>query len=205
MTPPAENVHWLFATSILLFGLCLLARAIVGEAIWNESSWRRYLLPTVLFGLGTAMWPVTVFFTNSTIHMLAHTTWAELAMLAGVVQLGLQAGRLSSRWWNVAVPVAVAVSGAAFVIHEQNPWLFMRSSFLHHLIGWTLIVGSLLPLGLVFRPRSVALSVGFAALAISVSVMLYADRDLAPIFGRLSPLAGTDQQAGIQGDGEVRP
>ncbi len=189
--PRAENVHWLFATGILAFGLCLLARAIVGQELWNQRTWRRYLLPTVLFGIGAALWPVTVFFTNSAIHMIAHATWAELVMLAGVAQLGLAAGRLSSRWWNLAVPVAVAVSGAAFVIHEQNPWLFMRSSFLHHLIGWTLIVGSLLPLGLVFRPRSTTLSAGFAGLAIAIAVMLYADRDLAPIFGHLSPLAGT--------------
>lgn len=195
MTPPAENVHWLFATAILAFGLCLLARAIVGEEIWNGSSWRRYLLPTVLFGIGAAMWAVTVFFTNSVIHMIAHATWAELVMLAGVAQLGLAAGRLTSRWWNLAVPIAVAVSGAAFVIHEQNPWLFMRSSFLHHLIGWTLIVGSLIPLAHVLRPRSTALSAAFASLAIAVAVMLYADRDLAPIFGHLSPLAGSSPQA----------
>ena len=199
MTPPPENVHWLFATVILLFGLCLLARALVGERIWNRVSWRRYLLPAVLFGLGAAMWPVTVFFTNSSIHMIAHATWAELVMIAGIAQLGLAAGRLRSRWWNLTVPLAVAVSGVAFVIHEQNPWLFMRSSFLHHLIGWTLIVGSLLPLALTFRPRSTALSVGFAAMAISISVMLYADRDLAPIFGHLSPLAGTNTpSAGVQ-------
>ncbi len=193
--PPAENVHWLFATGILLFGLCMLARALVGEAIWNRVAWRRYLLPAVLFGLGAAMWPVTVFFTNSAIHMIAHATWAELVMIAGIAQLGLAAGRLSSRWWSMTVPVAVAVSGAAFVIHEQNPWLFMRSSFLHHAIGWTLIVGALIPLALTFRPRSTALSAGFAALAISISVMLYADRDLAPIFGHFSPLAGTTSPA----------
>ena len=30
--PPAEHVHWLFATGFLLLGVCLLARAIVGEA-----------------------------------------------------------------------------------------------------------------------------------------------------------------------------
>ena len=193
--PPAENVHWLFATGILLFGLCLLARALVGEAIWNRVAWRRYLLPTVLFGIGAAMWPVTVFFTNSAIHMIAHATWAQLVMIAGIAQLGLAAGRLSSLWWSLTVPVAVAVSGAAFVIHEQNPWLFMRSSFLHHAIGWTLVVGALLPLALTFRPRSTVLSAGFAALAISISVMLYAHRDLAPIFGHFSPLAGATSPA----------
>lgn len=190
MIPPAENVHWLFATGLLAFGLCLLARAVAGEEIWNASAWRRYLIPTVLFALGLALWPVTVFFTNSSIHMVAHATWAQVLMLSGAAQLGLAAGRLHSRWWNLALPVAVAVSGTAFVIHEQNPWLFMRSSFLHHLIGWTLIVGSLIPLALVVRPRSTLLSAGFAALSIAVAVMLYADRDLAPIFGHLSPLAG---------------
>lgn len=193
--PRAESVHWLFATGILAFGLCMLARAIVGDEIWNESVWRRYLLPSVLFGIGVTMWPVTVFFTNSSIHMIAHATWAELVMVAGVFQLGLAAGRLHSRWWNLAVPVAIAVSGAAFIVHEQNPWLFMRSAFLHHLIGWTLVIGSLIPLALVFRPRSTAISAGFAGLAIAISVMLYADRDLAPIFGHLSPLAGSQPAA----------
>ena len=76
--PPAENVHWLFATAVLAFGLCLLARGIVGEEIWNRSAWRRYLLPAVPFGIGAAMWPVTLFFTNSAIHMLAHATWAQV-------------------------------------------------------------------------------------------------------------------------------
>lgn len=198
--PPAENVHWLFATGLLLFGLCLLARAIVGEEIWNEARWRRYVLPLVLFGIGAAMWPVTVFFVVSPIHMLAHVSWAQFTMIAGIAQLGLVVGRLTSRWWNLLVPLAILVSGAMFVVHERNPWLFMRSSFLHHLIGWTLIVGSLLPLALVFRPRSTVLSAGFAGLVIAVAVMLYADRDIAPIFGHLSPLAGAKPQVA-----EVRP
>ena len=35
MQPPAEHVHWLFATGFLLLGLCLLARAIVGDEVWT--------------------------------------------------------------------------------------------------------------------------------------------------------------------------
>ena len=34
MQPPAEHVHWVFATGFLLLGLLLLAEAIVGEEVW---------------------------------------------------------------------------------------------------------------------------------------------------------------------------
>ena len=40
MQPPAEHVHWLFATGFLLLGLCLLARAIVGAEVWDRRAWR---------------------------------------------------------------------------------------------------------------------------------------------------------------------
>src|SRR6187397_1736620 len=40
MQPPAEHVHWLFATGFLLLGLCLLARAVVGEEVWSRRPWR---------------------------------------------------------------------------------------------------------------------------------------------------------------------
>ena len=33
MQPPAEFAHWMFATGVLLVGLCLLAQAIVGERL----------------------------------------------------------------------------------------------------------------------------------------------------------------------------
>ena len=73
MQPPAEHVHWLFATGVLLLGLLLLAEAIVGREVWRRRKWRAYLWPSLLFGLGVFMWPVMVLFTNSTIHMLAHS------------------------------------------------------------------------------------------------------------------------------------
>ena len=75
-------------------------------------------------------------------------------------------------------------------MHEQNGWFFARSAFLHHLVGWTLVGAALFPLALVFRPRSAVLKAAFALSVIALSVMLFADRDLAPVFGHLSPLAG---------------
>ena len=190
MQPPAEFVHWMFATGFLLLGLCLLARALVGEAVWNRRAWRAYLWPSLLFAMGVLMWPVMVFFTNSTIHMLAHGSWAQVMMLAGAAELGLVRGKLHSRYWHLTVPLALAVSGLAFLIHEQNGWFFARSAFLHHVLGWTLLVGAMFPVVALFRPRSVVWSSGLALVLVVVSVLLYADRDVAPVFGHLSPLAG---------------
>jgi hypothetical protein len=190
MTPPAENVHWMFATGILFLGLLRLAEAIAGEAVWRRRAWRVYLWPGLTFLIGVAMWPVMTFYTNSAIHMLAHSAWAQVLMVMGAAELGLARGKLHSRWWKLATPVALAVTGLAFLVHEQNDWLFARSAFLHHLLGWTLLIGALVPLALVVRPRSMLLNSGFAVLIIAVAVMLFCDRDLAPVFGHLSPLAG---------------
>ena len=73
MQPPAEHVHWLFATGVLFLG-ALLARR--GDrrprGLATAARGGAYLWPALLFGLGVCMWPVMVFFTNSTVHMLAH-------------------------------------------------------------------------------------------------------------------------------------
>jgi hypothetical protein len=190
MQPPAEFVHWMFATGFLLLGLCLLARAVVGDVVWNRRPWRAYLWPGLLFVMGVLMWPVMVFFTNSTIHMLAHGSWAQVMMLAGAAELGLVRGKLHSRYWHLTIPLALAVSGAALLIHEQNGWFFARSAFLHHALGWTMIAGAAFPLLAVFRPRALVWRSGLAVTLLVVAVMLYSDRDVAPIFGHLSPLAG---------------
>ena len=190
MQPPAEHVHWLFATGALLFGLLLLAEAIVGREVWRRRAWRAYLWPSLLFGLGVFMWPVMVFYTNSTIHMLAHSVWAQTMMLAGAAELGLVRGKLRSEWWKLAVPLAFAVSGAAFLIHEANPWFYARSAFVHHVCGWTLLVGALFPLGAAFKPRSFVFSSGYALVVVAAAVALYSSRDIAPIFGHLDPGAG---------------
>jgi len=85
--------------------------------------------------------------------------------------------------------LAFLVSGLAFLVHEQNPWFFSRSAFLHHALGWTVIVGSVFPLARAFRPGSAPLRAGLAGTMLVVAVLLYCDRDLAPIFGHLSELA----------------
>src|ERR1700749_2041275 len=154
MEPPAEMVHWLFGMGVLLLGLVWLAQAIVGDEVWRQRPWRIYLWPGIAFGLGVAMWPVMTFYTNSAIHMIAHGIWAQALMVMGAAELGLAKGKLHSRWWRLAAPAGIAISGAAFLAHEQNAGFWARSAFLHHLIGWTLLAAALCPLGLVFRPRS---------------------------------------------------
>jgi hypothetical protein len=188
--PHAEQVHWLFATGFVLLGLCLLAEAIVGAEVWRRRAWRAYLWPGLVFGMGVLLWPVRVFFTHSAIHMVAHGAWAQSMMLAGGAELGLARGKLTNRYWRLATPFGLAVSGIAFLVHEQNAWLFARSAFLHHVLGWTLLVGALFPLLRVWRPRSVVAFGGFAVLFLVVGALLFADRDVAPIFGHLSQYAG---------------
>ena len=190
MQPRAEFVHWLFGAGMLVLGLIMVAEGIVGREVWQLRPWRVYLWPGIAFGLGVLMWPVMAFFTNSAIHMVAHGVWAQALMVMGAAELGLAKGKLKSRWWRVAAPVGIALSGVAFLVHEQNPWFFARAAFLHHLIGWTLITAALVPLALVARPRSTALKSVFGLFVLALAVMLFCDRDVAPVFGHLSPLAG---------------
>jgi hypothetical protein len=136
------------------------------------------------------MWPVMVLFTNSTIHMVAHGAWAQTMMLAGAAELGLLRGKLHNRAWRFCLPLAFVVSGAALLVHEQNGWYFARAAFLHHALGWTALIGALFPLMAAIRPRGRVWGAGLALTLVVISVFLYADRDVAPVFGHLSPLAG---------------
>lgn len=192
--PPAEHVHWWFATGFLILGLCLITRAVVGPDAWDSRPWRRYLFPGLLFFMGLWMWPVMVFFTTSTVHMLAHGSWAQVMMLAGAALLGLASGKLHNPLWYLTLPLAFVASGFALLIHEQNGWLYSRSAFDHHALGWLLILGAAFPLGLTFRPRSRLYGLGFALTIVAAAVILYTNRDVAPIFGHLSPEAGTPHQ-----------
>jgi hypothetical protein len=194
LMPPAEMVHWVFATGFLVLGLLLVAESIVGRETWARRPWRRYLWPGLMFGLGVSMWPVMTFYTNSTIHMIAHGSWAQVLMLAGGAELGLARGKLRSQYWRLCTMLAMLVSGGALLAHEQQHWLFARAAFLHHALGWTIVVGAVFPLVQAVRPRSTVAAAGFAATILVVSVMLYSDRDVAPIFGHLSSYAGVQHR-----------
>ena len=139
---------------------------------------------------GVLLWLVAIFSTFSTLHLIAHSLWAQAAMIAGAVQLAIVRGKLSSPAWSLVTSAAMVLSGISLIVHEQNGWLFARSAFLHHALGWTMIVAALFPLGEALRPRRPVWGVGFAMTFVVVAVMLFCDRDLAPIFGHLSEYAG---------------
>lgn len=188
--PKAEIAHWLFAAGFLFLGLVLLAEAIVGPAVFRRRAWRAYLWPSLALFAGLWLWVITIFSTFSTLHLFAHALWAQAATAAGGVQLAVARGRLTAPAWSLVTAGGLLVSGTAFLVHEQNGWLFARSAFLHHLIGWTLVAASLVPVGAALRPRRHVWLYGFAATWLALAIMLFADRDVAPIFGHLSELAG---------------
>jgi hypothetical protein len=190
MLPRAEIAHWGFAALFLLLGLILLAEAIVGPEMFRRRQWRALLWPCTLLVAGVLLWLVAIFSTFSTLHLLAHSIWAQAAMIAGGVQLAVVRGKLSSPAWSLVTAAAMLITGASVLIHEQNGWLFARSAFLHHAIGWTMVVAALFPLGEALRPRRAVWSTGFALTFVLVGVLLFCHRDVAPIFGHLSEFAG---------------
>ncbi|HET9461667.1 MAG TPA: hypothetical protein VFO56_07015 [Gaiellaceae bacterium] len=184
MIPRPEIAHWLAAAVALLLGLILLSEIVVGTRVFRRRAWRAYLFPSLALGSGAFLLLITIFSTFSTMHLVAHALWAEAAMIAGGVQLAVVRGKLSSAHWSLVTAGALLVCGAAFLVHEPNPWLFSRSAFLHHVIGWMLVAAAAFPLGQALRPRWVLWPAGFALTWIVLALLLFADRDTAPIFGR---------------------
>ena len=84
----------------------------------------------------------------------------------------------------------MVVTGASFLLHERNGWFFARSAFLHHTIGWTMVVAAIFPVGAGAAAASRVWGAGFALTFVVVAFFLFCDRDLAPIFGHLSEFAG---------------
>ena len=184
MIPKAETAHWIAAAVALFVGLLLIAEVIVGPAVFRRRTWRANLFPGLVIASSVLLWVITIFSTFSTMHLLAHALWAQAALVAGAVELALVRGKLHSPRWSLVPAVALFLSGVSFLVHEQNDWLYSRSAFLHHTIGWMLVVVSLFPLAQAIRPRQVVWRAGFAVTFVLLAVLLFADRDVAPIFGR---------------------
>ena len=123
-------------------------------------------------------------------HLLAHSAWAQAAMIAGGVQLAVVRGKLVSQYWSLVTAGALALAGASFLIHEQNGWGFSRSAFLHHAIGWACLAGSVFPVGAALRPRRMVWTAGFALTFVLIAVLLFSDRDFASVFGHFGQLEG---------------
>ena len=189
MAPRPEIAHWLTGSVCLLLGLVLMSEAIVGTTVFRRRAWRAYLWPSIALGGGVLLWVIVVFSTFSPMHLLAHAVWAQAAMIVGALQFAVVRGKLTSPRWSLVTSGALFLSGLAFILHEQNPWLYSRSAFLHHAIGWVVAVAALFPLAEALRPRAAVWRAGFALTFVVVAVLLYADRDLAPIFGHLSDAA----------------
>ena len=184
MLPRAESAHWLAAAVALLLGLLLISEAIVGPEVFRRRAWRAYLFPAVVIVSSVFLWLITIFSTFSTMHLIAHAVWAQAALIAGAVELAIVRGKLRSPAWSLVPAFALLASGAAFLLHEQNQWLYSRAAFLHHTIGWMLVIAALFPLGEAIRPRQTLWRAGFALTFVLLAVLLFADRDAAPIFGR---------------------
>lgn len=184
MVPKAETAHWIAAAVALFIGLLLLSEAIVGTDVFRRRAWRAYLFPAVVVASSVGLWIITILSTFSTMHLLAHALWAQAALLAGAVELAVVRGKLKSPAWSVVPGCALLISGLAFLVHEPNPWLYSRSAFLHHAIGWMLVAFALIPFAQALRPRQVVWRAGFALTFLLLAVLLFADRDAAPIFGR---------------------
>jgi len=182
--PHAENAHWLAAAVALFFGLILIAELIVGPEVFHRRKWRAYLFPSLVIVSSVGLWLITIFSTFSTMHLLAHSIWAQAALVAGAVELALARGKIVRPAWSLVPAFALLVSGIAFLVHEQNPWLYSRSAFLHHAIASLPVVVALFPLGRAVQPKPLVWRAGYALTFVLLAVLLFADRDAAPIFGR---------------------
>ena len=142
---------------------------IVGTEVFRRRAWRAYLWPSIALVGGIALWVIVVFSTFSAMHLLAHAVWAQAAMIVGALQLAVVRGKLTSPRWALVTAGALFASGAAFIAHEQHPWLFSRSAFLHHAIGWTVVVAAIFPLAQAIQPRRPVWVAGFALTADAVA------------------------------------
>jgi hypothetical protein len=86
----------MFASGILILGLCLLAQAIVGDEVGGAAV-AGLPVAGALFLMGLLMWPVMTFYTIVDDAHARARQWAQVMMLAGAAHLGLASGKAQSK------------------------------------------------------------------------------------------------------------
>ena len=183
--PKAEEAHWLAAAIALLIGLLLVSELIVGPEVFRKRAWRAYLFPAVVIVSSVLLWVITIFSTFSTMHLLAHAIWAQAALVAGAVELARGSGK-----------AARARAGRSFR-RSRSSSRESRSSCTSRTRGCTRARRSSTTrsAGCSSSSRSsrsvrrssrgrLVWRAGFALTFVLLAVLLFADRDAAPIFGR---------------------
>ena len=124
-------------------------------------------------------------------------------MLAGAAELGLVRGKLKSEYWKLAMPLAFAVSGAAFLIHEAEP-VALRALGVRaprRAAGRCSSARCSRSAPRSSRARSSS-TPGSRSCSSRVAVALFSSRDVAPIFGHLvaaRPGCRTDEARSLVG------
>ena len=150
MQPPAEMVHWLFATGLLLLGLCLVCEGIVGAEVWRMRAWRIYLWPGLVVRDGR---PDVA--RDDLLHQLGDPH--VRARLVGRGADARRRRRAGARARQAQVALVASHDAVRLRRHRhrrssstsRTRWFFARSAFLHHLLGWTFLIAAVFPLGMV--------------------------------------------------------
>ncbi|CAM3796066.1 hypothetical protein [Roseateles saccharophilus] len=116
-----EQVHWLGGAFFTATALLLLLRR-TAVLHWR---WLDFLLPLLFVGYGLES-AADVWLHGSAVpqnyagEARQHLMQGSAMMIAGVVQGLIEWGKLKNRWWQLAVPVALAFTGAVFWMHAHE-------------------------------------------------------------------------------------
>ena len=192
MQPPAEHVHWMFATGFLLLALFLLAEAIVGRGGLAAAHVADVPLAVVRVPDGR---PHVA--RDDVLHELDDPHGRARGVGPGddarraPRSSGSCEGKLHSALWRLAMPFAFLVSGdrvpAARAEPVALPALVVPAP-LARLDDRP--VGAVFPLARASGRGGRSRTPASRSCSSSSRSRCIADRDLAPVFGHLSPLAG---------------
>ena len=153
MVPRAEIAHWLAGSALLLLGLVLLSEVIVGTEVFRRRRWRAYLWPSLALAGGVLLWVIVAFSTFSTMHLLAHAVWAQVAMVAGAVQLAIVRGKLTSPRWPLVIAGGLVLAGSRSSSTSRTPGSTRARPSSITLSGGRSSSAALFPLGQALWPQ----------------------------------------------------